>query len=230
MRVREFMTQGVVTVRPDTAVHAIAALMVEKRISGVPVVDDGGRVIGIVSQGDLLHRAEVGTERRHKWWLRVFADPNTLAREFSKAHGLTAKDVMSKTVVAIGPDAEFREAADAMDKHGVKRLPVLDDGRLIGLFTRYDLVRALTKVDGQKSTRRLDDQAVYKDLNERIHNQSWLSGTLINVAVDNGVVQFTGFVHSTDQRHALRVLAEETDGVVRVEDQLKLGMPTQGGI
>ena len=88
MRVREFMTRDVVTVRPDTAVHDIAALMVERRISGMPVVDDGGRVIGIVSQGDLLHRAEVGTERRHKWWLRVFADPNTLAREFSKAHGL----------------------------------------------------------------------------------------------------------------------------------------------
>ena len=136
MRVREFMTQGVVTVRPETAVHAIAEQMVERRISGMPVVDEDGRVIGIVSQGDLLHRAEVGTERRHKRWLRLFADPNTLAREFSKAHGLKAQDVMSQNVVAIGPDAEFRQAADTMEKRGVKRRPVLDDGRLLGIFTR----------------------------------------------------------------------------------------------
>ncbi len=228
MRVREFMTRGVVTVRPETAVHAIAALMVEKRISGMPVVDDGGRLIGIVSQGDLLHRAEVGTERQHKWWLRVFGDPNTLAREFSKAHGLKAQDVMSQKVVAIGPDAEFREAADLMDKHGLKRLPVLEDGRLIGIFTRYDLVRALTQKTIAKSTRRVGDDALYKALNERIHKQSWLNGNLINVAVDDGVVQFTGFVHSTDQRHALRVLAEATDGVLRVEDRLRLSMPAQG--
>ncbi len=228
MRVREFMTQGVVTVRPETAVHAIAEQMVERRISGMPVVDEDGRVIGIVSQGDLLHRAEVGTERRHKRWLRLFADPNTLAREFSKAHGLKAQDVMSQPVMSIRPDAEFREAADIMEKHGLKRLPVLDDGRLVGIFTRYDLVRALARVDMTKASRPLDDHAVYKTLNERIHNQSWLSGSLINVAVDNGVVQLSGFIHSTDQRRALRVLAEETDGVVRVEDHLKLGMPAQG--
>ena len=108
---------------------------------------------------------------------------------------------MSQNVVAIGPDAEFREAADTMEKRGVKRLPVLDDGRLLGIFTRYDLVRALTQVNIVKSSGRLDDRAVYKAVNERIQSHGWLSGTLINVAVDNGVVQFSGFVHSTDQRH-----------------------------
>ena len=88
MQVREFMTGDVITMRADTPVHGIVAMMVEKRISGVPVIDDDGRVVGIVGQGDLLHRTEVGTARRHKWWLRVFGDPNALAREFSKAHDL----------------------------------------------------------------------------------------------------------------------------------------------
>ena len=125
-------------------------------------------------------------------------------------------------------EEEFRAAADLMDKHGLKRLPVLEDGKLIGIFTRYDLVRALTQKTIAKSTRRVGDDALYKALNERIHKQSWLNGNLINVAVDDGVVQFTGFVHSTDQRHALRVLAEETDGVLRVEDRLRLSMPAQG--
>ena len=100
MKVRNFMTRDVITVASDTAVHAIAALMVEKRISGVPVLDDDGRVIGIVGQGDLLHRAEVGTERRHKWWLRVFGDPNVMAREFSKAHGLTARSTRPLTTAS----------------------------------------------------------------------------------------------------------------------------------
>ena len=230
MQVREFMTGDVITVRADTPVHGIAALMVEKRISGVPVLDNDGRVIGIVGQGDLLHRTEVGTERRHRWWLRVFGDPNALARAFSKAHGLKAHDVMSRKVVSIGPDAELREAADLMDSHKLKRLPVLKDERLIGIITRGDLVRALAQAKVARSPRLLDNGTVYKALNERMRSHGWLNSSLINVGVDSGVVQLSGFVQSTDQRDALRVLAEETDGVVRVDDQLKIGIPSYSGI
>ena len=230
MKVRNFMTRDVITVASDTAVHAIAALMVEKRISGVPVLDDDGRVIGIVGQGDLLHRAEVGTERRHKWWLRVFGDPNVMAREFSKAHGLTARDVISRNVISVSPDAELREVADRLDRHKLKRLPVLEDGRLAGIITRGDLVRALAEAKPAKSARILDNGAVYKAINDSIQSHGWLNSNLLNVGVDGGVVQLSGFVQSTDQRDALRVLVEETDGVVRVDDQLKVGVPSYSGI
>ena len=230
MQVREFMTSDVITVRANTPVHDIAALMVEKRISGVPVLDANGQVIGILGQGDLLHRTEVGTERRHKWWLRVFGDPNALAREFSKAHGLIARDVMSKNVISIGPDAELREAADMLDRHKLKRLPVLENERLIGILTRGDLVRALTQAKITKFPRVLDNGAIYKAINERMRSYGWLNSNLINIGVDNGVVQLSGFVQSTDQRDALRVLAEETEGVVRVDDQLKVGIPSYSGV
>ena len=230
MKVREYMTHDVISVRTDTPVHDIASLMVEKRISGVPVLDEENRLVGIVGQGDLLHRAEVGTERRHKWWLRVFGDPNKLAREFSKAHGLKAHDVMSKDVISVGPDAELREVADRLDRYKLKRLPVIAKEQLIGIITRGDLVRALAQAKVAKSGRMLDDNAVYETLHVRMQGLSWLNSNLINVSVDHGVVQFSGFVRSTDQRTALRVLAEEAEGVVRVDDQLKVGIPSYSGI
>ncbi len=101
MNAQDIMTRDVTTVRPDTSVRDIAALMVEKHISGVPVLSDDGKVVGMVSQSDLLHRAEVGTERKHKWWFRIFADSNELAREYAKAHGLKAHDVMSRYVISV---------------------------------------------------------------------------------------------------------------------------------
>jgi CBS-domain-containing membrane protein len=96
MKAREIMTREVITVRPQTSVRDIAALMVEKRFSGVPVLTDDGKIVGIISESDLLHRAEVGTERRRKWWFRAFGDSNQLAQDFAKAHGLKAHDVMSR--------------------------------------------------------------------------------------------------------------------------------------
>ena len=101
MKAQDIMTRDVITVRPDTSVRDIAALMVEKHISGIPVVTDNGKLIGMVSQSDLLHRAEVGTERKHKWWFRTFADSGALAREYAKAHGLKAHDIMSRYVISV---------------------------------------------------------------------------------------------------------------------------------
>jgi CBS domain-containing protein len=136
MKAREIMTWQVITVRPDTSVRDIAALMVEKHISGVPVVTDSGKLIGIVSQSDLLHRQEVGTERKHKWWFRIFGDASAAAREYVKAHGLTAHDIMSRYVVSVRDDAELREVADILDKSRIRRVPVVEGDRLVGIISR----------------------------------------------------------------------------------------------
>jgi CBS-domain-containing membrane protein len=230
MKAQDIMTRDVATVRPETSVRDIAALMMEKHISGVPVVGDDGTIVGIVSEGDLLHRAEVGTERKHKWWFRMFADSDAAAREYAKAHGLAARDVMSRYVISVRDDAEVRDVADILDKQRIKRVPVVRDGRLVGIVSRGDLVRALTRVQVSKAPTTVDNAVLHKTLRDRLRSQSWLNDAYINVAVNDGVVELWGLVVSTDQHRALRTLVEETEGVRRVEDKLAVAGPLRGGV
>ncbi len=220
MTASDVMTREVVTVAPETAVRDIAALMTAKRISGVPVVGTDGQLAGILSETDLLHRTETGTERQRKWWLAAFTDAESLAREYAKAHGLKARDVMSKAVVTVEADTELREVADILDKRNLKRIPVLSDARLVGIITQGDLVRALASTKPVPADIEIDDQALSEVIAGRKRAAHWLSSNLVNVVVEDGVVRLMGLVSSQDQRHALLVLAEETPGVVRVEDAL----------
>lgn len=229
MKAQDIMTRDVATVSPDTPVRDIAALMMEKHISGAPVLTDG-RIVGMISESDLLHRAEVGTERKHKWWFRIFADSDALAREYAKAHGLRAHDIMSRYVVSVRDDAELRDVADILDSRRIKRVPVVREGRLVGIITRGDLVRALSQVQISKADRKIDNAALHKALHDRIRTQSWLNDTYINLTVNDGVVELWGLVVSTDQHRALLALVEETDGVRRVEDKLSIAGPLRGGV
>jgi CBS-domain-containing membrane protein len=230
MKAQDIMTRDVITVRPDTSVRDIAALMVEKHISGVPVLTGDDKIIGMVSQSDLLHRAEVGTERKRKWWFRLFADSNALAREYAKAHGLKAHDVMSRYVVTVRDDAELRDVADILDNHRIKRVPVVQKGHLVGIVTRGDLVRALSQVQISKAVKKIDNAALHKTLHDRIRTQSWINESYISLTVDDGVVELWGFVDTADQHNALRALVEETEGVSRVDDKISVGVPFRGGI
>ena len=230
MKAQDIMTRDVATVRPETSVREIAALMVEKHISGVPVVSDDGEIVGMVSEADLLHRAEVGTERRHKWWFRIFADSDAAAREYAKAHGFSARDVMSRYVISVRDDADLRDVADILDSHRIKRVPVLRDGRLVGIISRRDLVRALSQVQASIAPVKLDNAALHKTLRDRFKSQSWLNDSYINVAVNDGVVELSGLVISKDQHRALRALVEETPGVTRVEERLRVVGPLPSGV
>jgi CBS domain-containing protein len=230
MKAQEIMTRDVITVRPDTLVRDIAALMVEKHISGVPVVTDNGKLIGMVSQSDLLHRAEVGTERKHKWWFRIFADSSALAREYAKAHGLKAHDIMSRYVVSVGDDAELRDVADILDKRRIKRVPVVQKERVVGIITRGDLVCALSQVQVSKAGKTIDNAVLHKTLHDRIQSQSWINDNCISLTVNDGVIELSGFVERADQHTALRVLVEETEGVNRVDDRISVGFPFRGGV
>lgn len=230
MKAQDIMTGNVMTVRPETPIREIAALMVEKHVSGLPVVDGEGHIVGMVSQSDLLHRREVGTERKHKWWFRMLADSNAMAREFVKAHGHTAHDVMTKHIVSVRADADLRDVADILDKQKVKRVPVVRDGKLVGIVTRGDLVRALTLSQLDKPARKIDDAALLKELHDRIQKQAWINKTYVNLTAQDGTVDMWGFVESSDQHRALKLLVEETDGVVKVTDKIKVGVPYRGGI
>ncbi len=230
MQAHEIMTRDVVSVRSDTSVRDIAALMAEKRISGVPVLTDDGKIIGMVSESDLLHRAEVGTERRHKWWFRTFADADGLAREYAKAHGLKAHDIMSRYVISVRDDAELRDVADILDNQRIKRVPVVQEGRLVGIITRGDLVRALSQVQISKAAKKIDNAALHKILHDRIRAQSWINDSYINLTVKDGVVELWGFAATPDQHTGLRALVEETEGVSAVKDNLTIAGPLRGGI
>jgi CBS domain-containing protein len=230
MKASEVMTRDVVTVKPSTPVKDIARLMSERHISGLPVVADDGHLIGVVSQSDLLHRAELGTDRRPKSWLRLFADPDTMAREYSKGHGLTAHDVMSRHVVSVQADDDLQRVADVLDTHRIKRVPVMGAGKLVGLITRGDLVRALSRLEFTKTARALDDGSIQKALIDKMRSESWLDSSYVSVTVRDGVVELWGLIKSADQRNGLKVLVEETEGVKQVEDHLKVGLARISGL
>ncbi|MCL4766504.1 MAG: CBS domain-containing protein [Hyphomicrobiaceae bacterium] len=226
MKAREIMSPNVITVSPTTAVRDIAALMTEKRISGIPVVSKDGKVVGIVSESDLLHRAEMGTEPKRKWWLTFFSDPDAMAREYTKTHGLQARDVMSRQVISVAEDDDLKTIADTLDGRKVKRVPVLRDGKLAGIISRADLVRAFSQMPVARTASPAGDAALEQMLLQKMRAQDWLDGTYLSVSVRDGVVELRGFIGSAEQRRALRVLIDEIDGVSRVNDQLTVGMPT----
>lgn len=229
MKAHAIMSRNVITATPAKPVREIAALMTEKRISGIPVVSADGKVVGIVSESDLLRRSEIGTEPTRKWWLNFFSDPDALARQYTKTHGLRAEDVMTRPVISVSEDADLSEIASTLERQKIKRLPVLRDGKLVGIISRADLVRALSQA-AEAERPPVDDEVLEKVLLEKMRAQDWLDGTFINLAVRNGVVELNGAIASAEQRRALRVLIEEMDGIHRINDQLVIGMPGLRGI
>jgi CBS domain-containing protein len=222
MKAREAMTKDVITVGSSTAVREIAALLVRHRISAVPVVSADGRVIGIVSQTDLGHRSETETEKRRKWWLELFADADTKARDYIKSHGIVAQDVMTRFVVSVSEDTLLSEVAEILDTHRIRQVPVMQDGKLVGMISRSDLVRKLAEVSISAPAVRPANGVLQKAIWERVRAEPWLDAALVNIAVRDGVVELWGAVASHEQRRALRILVEGVAGVQKVEDNVGL--------
>lgn len=223
MHAHEIMTSKVHTVGPGASIFEIAKLMTDERIGGLPVVDPDGNMIGIVSETDLLHRVETDTERKRKWWLAPFIDSDTRARDYVKSHGLKAADVMSRYVISVGKDTKLSEVADVLEANNIKRVPVLDYGKLVGMITRGDLVRMLAKANADRSIPDGDNASVHKELQERIRQQSWVNASYVNVVVEEQTIELWGFVESEAKRKALLILAREAAGRRRVVDHLQIG-------
>ncbi|HXV09508.1 MAG TPA: CBS domain-containing protein [Burkholderiales bacterium] len=220
MQASDIMSTPVVSVAPDTPVKEIAALLFEKRISGVPVLDQG-RLVGLISEGDLLHRHEMGTDRASRpgpWWLRMFSGDQTPA-EYIKAHGRFARDIMTREVTTIMPETPVAEIATLLESRAIKRVPVMRDEQLIGIVSRANLVQALAGM--RPAAVRVTppaDQAIRGRLQAELERQSWWREAASNVIVTDGVVHYFGTVHSDDQQDAARVAAENIPGVRGVED------------
>ena len=220
MRAADIMSAPVVSVGPDTPVKEIAALLFEKRISAVPVLEEG-RLIGLVSEGDLLRRKEIGTNRTARagsWWLRMFNVDPTPA-EYVKSHARRAQDVMTRDVVTVAPEAPVAEIATLLESHGIKRVPVLRDGQLVGIVSRANLVQALAAMPS--AALRVTppaDEAIRGRLLAELQCQSWWREMASNLIVTDGIVHYFGTIQSEDQRDAARVAAENIPGVRGVED------------
>jgi CBS domain-containing protein len=223
MHAADVMTPNVITVDPDTTVQGLATLLSERGISGVPVVDSAGRMIGIVSEGDLLHRAELGTERhatsRRSWWLEHFA--SELARDYVKSHGRTVKDIMTRDVTTITEETDLADIATLLETKRIKRVPVMRDGKIVGIVSRANLVRALGAARGiATSSADGNDRAIRARLLAELGKQQWAARLWEqDIIVSGGVVHlWFGSDEAQEKRQAVRVAAENVPGVSRVEE------------
>jgi CBS domain-containing protein len=219
MKAHDIMVSPVITVKPATTVKELARILLTHRISGVPVVDDHGRVVGMVSEGDLIHRAEAGTERQRSWWLVGITGERTLADEYVKARGRTVGDVMTRSVISAAPDTPLGEIALLLEKHGIKRVPIMGDGTLVGIVSRANLVQAVATAPDALNIP-LSDTAIRERLLGHLKEQHFADATLLNVTVSGGVVNLWGFVNSDSARRAIRLAAETIPGVQAVRDNL----------
>jgi CBS domain-containing protein len=220
MKARDIMVAPVITAKPQSSIKEVARKLVEKRISALPVVDNDGRLVGLVSEGDLMHRAEAGTERRRSWWLRLISSDEALARDYIEAHTHKIADVMSRDVITAAPDTPLGEIAMLMEQNAVKRIPIVNDnGELIGVVTRANLVQAIATAPPELEIP-ASDTAIRDRLMSELKAKPWAHTDLLTVTVNNGIVSLWGIARSDTERKAIRILAEETPGVVAVNDNI----------
>lgn len=221
MKARDVMASPVITMKPTSTVNEAAQIFVERHISGAPVVDDTGAMVGIVSEGDLLHRSEAGTQRRRSWWLHLLTRKETLAADYIKEHARSVGDVMTRRVISASPDTPLREIARLLEKNRIKRVPIVENGRVVGIVSRANLIQALA-VAPESQPPATSDSAISDQLIARLQNQPWGKTGLVNITVANGVVGLWGLVDSDVERRAVRVAAEAIPGVTGIEDHLVL--------
>jgi CBS domain-containing protein len=222
MRAMDVMTSRVVTIDAEASVQTAAKLMAEHGISALPVVDREKRVIGMVSEGDLLHRTETGTDQRRAWWLDLLSSTNELAGDYVKSHGSRVGDVMTRDVVSVTEETPVADIAILLDTNRIKRVPVLNHGRLVGIVSRANLVRALAMTITQApSEADADDRATRDRLLAELRSQRWAEVAPANITVKDGVVHLWSSYISEAERRALTVAAEGIPGVRRVEDHMR---------
>jgi CBS domain-containing protein len=224
MRARDIMTVTVRTVGPKTPAAEVAKLLVQNRISAVPVVSDAGKLVGIVSEGDLIRRAEIGTEPRRSWWLELLTDPDRLAAEYVKSHGVTAEEIMTRDVVTAKEDTPVSEIAALLDARRIKRVPITRRGKVVGIVSRANLLEALVAHGAPTGGRSaVKDQTLRDQLLGRIKAEPWSGGAIYNAYVTKGVAHLTGIVRSEQERQAMIVAAETLKGIKQVKANLTVG-------
>lgn len=213
---RDLMTAEVVTSPPETPVMALVRLFTDRGVSAVPITDASGTLLGIVTERDLIRRLADEDERPTGWLARLTDRPNARAERYARSHGTTAREVMTDRVVTVPPDATANHIAHLMEQHGIRRVVVAEQGRLLGMVTRTDLLRAL--VADQPPEGEVSDERIRSAILAAMQRESWADTLHVTVDVRGGEVEFYGFSRSASVQRALRVLAENVPGVSKVTD------------
>ena len=219
MLIQDIMTRAPITVKSSSSIADAARLLLDNYISGLPVVDDNGAIVGIVSEGDFLRRGELDTERRRSAFLEFFVSPGRLADEYVHAYGRLIGEVMTSPVKTISPQALVSEAVETMERDGINRLPVVDGEKLVGIVTRSDLLRALADILANKAKPHSDAEIEALIITE-LGKRSWSQNGFIRVDVKDGIAELSGSIFDERERLAAKVLAENVPGVKAVKDCL----------
>jgi CBS domain-containing protein len=220
MQARDVMVSPVITVGTIASVRDVAKILLTNRISAVPVVDNVGKVVGIVTESDLMHRAEAGTERPYSWWVHFLAGDATIAADYIKSHSAKVEDVMTTDVVTAPPETPLHEIAALLEEHQIKRVPIVNkDGSLVGIVSRANLIQVVASAR-PKLEMTLPDSTIRQKLLDELKKKSWAHSHNLSVTVTNGIVDLWGYAESGDQRKAIRVVAEAIPGVTLVNDHL----------
>jgi CBS domain-containing protein len=219
MQARDLMTTEVVTVTPDTPVAEIAKALIERHVSAVPVVGPGGELVGMVSEGDLMLRTEIGSDRPRSWWLSLLTSSEDEARSYVRTHGRLAKHVMTSDVVTVAESTPVAQIARLLEQKRIKRVPVVEGGRLVGLVSRADVLRALAaQAEASPPVATADDRALRDAAMKAVKDTG--SGAHVNVIVSEGTIHLWGLVDSNAEAEAVRVAVENVAGTGKVESHL----------
>ncbi len=228
MIVADLMSRNPVTVLPETTLADAARMMLARRVSGLPVVSPSGALVGIVTEGDLLQRVELGTDNKNPSWLEAFLMPGRLATDYVKTHGRHVSEVMTSSPVSVTPQTDLAAAAALMRKRHIKRLPVVEDGRPVGVISRSDLLAALSGKLIEISRTTPSDEAIRRNIEQSLALESWAPKSGIRVSVAQSIATLDGVIMSDAERRAVKVIAENAVGVTAVIDQLVFVDPGSG--
>jgi len=230
MQASDVMTRNAVSVRPDSSVAAAVQLMVSMRISGLPVVDAQNHLVGIITEGDLMHRAETETGVRHRSRIMNFLlGYGGAAADYAVAHTRKVEDLMTTKLVSVPEDASLEDVVDLMERHHIRRVPVLRDGALVGIVSRHDLLRVLVRKLEAAQTGGTDAE-IEARLRAELASQPWLAASDIGVTVQDRTVTLEGVIFDERIRKALLVAAENVAEGVTVEDHLIWCDPNSGTV
>jgi CBS domain-containing protein len=230
MKASDVMTCTILSVRPDATIAEAIRMMLDNRISGLPVVDEAGRLVGILTEGDLLRRGETGTERHRPRWLEILMGPGRLAEEYVRTHGRKIGEVMTRDPVCVSPDTPLKEVVQLMERRRIKRVPVLDGDVPVGILSRADLMRGLAGALAETPAAATSDEEIRERILAELASSAWVPRDGIAITVENGVVDLNGVILDEKERAALRVAAENVPGVRAVEDHLVWVEPVSGTI
>jgi CBS domain-containing protein len=222
MKASDIMVVNVITVGPEATVRQVADILFRNRISAVPVVDANGKLIGIISEGDLARRVELESDDRRSWWLQIFArkSKEVLAIDYVKSHARRVKDVMTRNVIATSPATSLREIATLLEKNRIKRVPIVAKGKVVGIVSRANLVQALASLSEDRRQGIASDATIRKKVMAQLASEPWSRHALLNATVEGGTVKLWGIVDSEAAKEAARVAAEQVAGVRAIENNV----------